>query len=172
MIFRHDDFSYRTRLEAVQRVHEEFLKRDLVETVCIQACYPPMIGLKEEVIEYLKSSTNYDIQLHCWQHDSYNEFSPLEIIRDLSAAMFCIKKILGAYPTILYPAYNADSESVITACNYLGLELRSYGAYIKHYIGDPEAYLGTSAIFFHSWSEDNLEVLPVLLDMFTDEEVT
>ncbi len=171
MIFRHDDFSPRTRLKEVKQAHNEFLKRDLTETICIQACYPPTIGLKAGVVEYIKSSTNYDIQLHCWQHDSYDKMNSLELIRDLSAAMFYIRKVFGAYPAVLYPAFNARSENVLAACDYLGLELRSNGAYVKHYIGDPEAYPNATAIFFHSWSRDNLDALPTLLDMFVNKEV-
>ena len=105
MIFRHDDFSPRTRLEAAKQIHNEFLKRDLVETVCvetvcIQACHPPVVGLNERIVEYIKSSPNYDVQLHCWEHSSYDEMTSPEVIRDLSAAMFYIRKAFGAYPTV------------------------------------------------------------------------
>ena len=170
MIFRHDDFFRAITLATVKWVHEEFLKRGLVETACIQVCYGNIPGLLPGVVEYLNDTPNYDIQLHCWNHDRYDTWDTESIIRDLSAAMSYIKETFGRYPTAFYPPFNAVSESVTAASAFLGLDLRNVGTYIKHYINAPAAYKDTPAIFFHSWSKDNLEALPVLLNLFVSEE--
>ena len=170
MIFRHDDFSRVIPLATVKWVHEEFLKRDLIETACIQVCYGGIPGLHNNVIEYLRSMPDYDIQLHCWDHNQYHTWDAERIIQDLSAAMSYIKETFGNYPTAFYPPWNADSESVTEASAFLGLDLRNKGTYIKHYINAPSAYMDTTVIYFHSWSKDNLEVLPALLNLFVTQE--
>lgn len=166
MIFRHDDFGPRVKLERAKQVHQEFLDRDLVETACIQAFQAPTLGLKRETVAYLKSSPGYDIQLHCWEHHSYHDWALGNIVRDLSAAMFYVQKTFGRYPTVLYPAYNASGKNLEAACNFVGLELRSEATSILHYVGHPEAYLDTPAVYFHSWSSDDMAALPRLLDLF------
>jgi len=81
-----------------------------------------------------------------------------------------MKETFGKYPTAFYPPWNAVSESVTAASAALGLDLRNVGTYIKHYINAPAAYKDTPVIFFHSWSKDNLDALPVLLNLFVPEE--
>lgn len=166
MIFRNDDFDPRFDLDMVRSTHKEFLKRDLIETVCIQVCLGAGFGLKPQVLRYIKETPSYDIQLHCWSHDHYNEWFVRDIIRDLSAAMHYMKKKLDLYPNILYPPYNVGGKNLEEACKYLGLRLDNSGDYIIHFLSEPEAYKEITSVYFHMWQKANRELLPKLLDYF------
>lgn len=170
MIIREDDFDPRYKVEQVKFVHEMFLGRNLTHTIALQMAVGGQFVHKQEVIDYVKSTGNWDIQLHGWNHEEYHKWPMRDIARDLFAAIAYTQKLFGVTPKIFYPPWNGESPSIEAACKLTGLEFNNKAAYIIHYLREPKKWDWVEAIYFHAWEKSNLDRLPKLLDKFKKEE--
>lgn len=169
MIIRNDDFDPRYDLAIVKQVHEEFLKRGLTETICVQAIRNGALRHRQDVVAYVRSQEGYDVALHGWNHEQYHVMEDVgEIVKHLAASLYLITEQFDIHPTVFYPPWNGDSPQVRAACQFLGLTFSNSAAYITHYIKEPQAYNDVEAIYFHMWEPHNIEALPTLLDILKE----
>jgi peptidoglycan/xylan/chitin deacetylase (PgdA/CDA1 family) len=167
IIIRSDDFDFRLDTKDYIAVHEEFLKRDLIETVNLQFAQFDRLGnFRPELIEYMKNTPNYDFQIHGWQHDKYSEMELAHVVRDLAAAKYFCWGMFGKLPTIWYPPWNCYSENMKTAADSLGMTIDNESYDIAKFIREVKSgeYTGHS-FYFHAWQKPERELLTEALDL-------
>ncbi len=168
MIFRHDDFDSRENLEIVKKIHEEFIKRDLTETIAVNNTIGSAIGWESAVLDYVNSTPNWDIQLHGWVHDAYEHLHYNKVYGDLVASLWHTKKHFSkADPTVFYAPWNGYSDNILRACSDLGLQMGGAGDYIMHYVDWKRR--GKDIVYYHSWEADDVGNIPRLLDTYLEE---
>jgi len=164
-IIREDDFDPRYSFATVKNTHELFLQKNLIHTLAIQAKRHEGVGHTQEVIDYINSTSNWDIQLHGWDHDRYSDWKYNDIVRDLFAGIGYCQQMFKRVPTVFYPPWNCESNVLKQACQYVGLQFNNNCAYIMSYTNTPESYQDKNVIYFHNWDLNNSKALPKLLDM-------
>lgn len=169
MIIREDDFDPRYSLEQVKEVHELFLKYDMMHTTALNVMRGERYGIGPEVVDYIKSTKNWDIQLHGWDHEEYHKWPYHTVIRDLYAGIAYIERVFGKRPIIFYPPWNGDSEHIKRACDEAGIQLSNNAVYIRHYLQKPEKYKDQNIIYFHSWERPCIDALEPLFKLLKGE---
>lgn len=164
-IIREDDFDPRYSLDFVKKIHELFLEKNLIHTVALLPSKEDRIGHTEELISYINSTSNWDIQVHGWHHEKYSEWKYEDTVKDLFAVIGYIRQKFNKDPSIFYPPWNCDSDILRKACQYVGLEHNNNCAYIMSYTNTPEKYQDKNVVFFHAWDKYNYPEIPKLLDM-------
>ena len=164
-IIREDDFDPRNFKSSVEESHKMFLDRNLIHTIAVQAARYGHIGHSQDLIDYINSTPNWDVQLHGWEHEKYSEWKYDDIVKELFAAIGYVQKKFNTTPTIFYPPWNCDSDILRKACEYIGLEHNNNCAYIMSYTNTPEKYQDKNVVYYHAWDKFNYEALPKLLDM-------
>ena len=164
-IIREDDFDPRYPASVVQKTHEMFLQKNLIHTLAVQVKRHSGVGHTQELINYINSTSNWDIQLHGWDHERYSDWEFNDIVRDLYAAIGYCQHKFNHTPTVLYPPWNCESDVLKRACDYVGLLFNNNCAYIMSYTNSPEKYQDKNVVYFHNWDNFNCEALPKLLDM-------
>jgi len=154
---RQDDFDFRMPTEEYIRIHEEFIKRDLVETAVVQLThFGKLVNFeaKKDTIEYMNTAPNWDIQLHCWEHKSYAKVEYKEIVKELSASMYYFKKLFNKFPTVWYPPYNEISPEMAKAGKEFGMRLENGLLGIEEFvkIDKGEVPVGSVSVHFHGWA--------------------
>ena len=169
MIFRHDDFDFRENLETVKKIHEEYIKRDLVETIAVNNSIGGGVGWKPEVLDYVNSTSNWDIQLHGWMHEPYEHYPYWRVFGDLVATLSHTKQYFpNSDPKIFYAPWNGYSGTIEKACADLGIQMGGVGDYIMHYLDWGRR--GKDIIYYHSWDSQDVANVPKLLDTFIKEK--
>lgn len=164
-ILRNDDFDPRYDLETVMKFHKEFVQRDLIETIAVQATRNGAMAHHEDVVEYINNTSHYNVALHGWDHEDYGKMDRKDIVKHLSASLYIVERQFAQKPTVFYPPWNSSSKELELACEFLGLELSYEAVDMGGYIRDPERYQNIPAIYFHMWEQGAYEMLPQLLDI-------
>lgn len=150
MIFRDDDISFLTKLDEFKKVHEFFNEYNCIHTIALLTK-----GLEKnpELIEYIRSQKNIDVQVHSHEHVNYIEISEKEAITQLITAKNAIKYYFFKEPTTFYPPFNffgSIDERIIEIAQKVGLETSwektSPLYYIKYNGRVPQKVLN-----FHYW---------------------
>ena len=169
LIIRNDDFDFRMLPEFYIAVHEYFIANDLIETAVIQITQHgrmPNYEAKKEIIEYMNTAPNWDLQIHCWAHDRYQEMSHNEIIRDMSAALFHFQRLFNRLPTTWFPPHNAISEEMETAARELGLVINNESCGIKDFVKlAKEGVVETNSLYFHGWRNEEMEYFEEMIKL-------
>ena len=166
VIVRSDDFDFRMDTSDYISVHEEFLKRNLIETVGLQFAQFDRLGnFRPELIEYMKNTPNYDLQIHGWQHDKYSEMEYTHIVRDLAAAKYMCYSLFGKVPTVWYPPWNCYSDKMKEAADNLSMTIDNESYDIAKFIREVKAGSFTGhSFYFHAWQKPEKDLLPEALD--------
>jgi peptidoglycan/xylan/chitin deacetylase (PgdA/CDA1 family) len=147
LIWRDDDIHWSTDLAQFIRVHELFNKYDAVHTIAVIA---KDIDKNQELVEYIKSQPNIDIQLHCWEHISFTH--NLDILKeDLKQGIKKLEDVFGKKPTILYPPWNNTNDKVERIANLLGLKVSNIKVGISFYL-KAVGKVDEETVNFHNWS--------------------
>jgi len=170
IIVRNDDFDPRWSLDIVKKFHEFFMERNMVETLSIQMARGYTIGFKEDVVNYIKNTPNYDLALHGWEHERYENVLCKDIVRDLAASLYFFKRIFDVTPEYFYSPWNIQNVEVLKACQILGLKVRENPVDIKAYINRPEVREKADSVYFHMWEKDHDILVPKLLDIIKEEQ--
>ena len=162
---RHDDFDFRLTPAEYIANHENFIKHGLVETAVIQLATKNCLnGFNQEIVDYLNQAPNWDLQLHGFNHDHYNEMNYNEIVRDLSAALYWFGRLFGKYPTRWFTPWNCYSDDMKRAATKVGLEIDNESWDIAKFVREFEVYDGHS-LYFHLWRKPEKELIPKMLKL-------
>lgn len=133
MIFRDDDISHLTKVEEFKKVHEFFNEYKCIHTI---ALLTKDIRKNPELIDYIKSQDNINVQVHSYEHIDFALVSEEEVRNQLNTSFNIITNIFGKTPTIFYPPFNAVNDRVIEIAKECGLETSyeksSCVYYIRH----------------------------------------
>ncbi len=170
IVCRSDEWDFRFGVERYQRIHQEFLKRNLVETVNLQFCQHGVLSnINDTLVEYLKNTPNYDIQLHCWEHIIYADMSEAVITRDLAASCHYFMKYFNRLPAVWYPPWNMVSQTMLSVADDFGMRVDNESYDLKKFIREVKAETFTGhSIYFHGGMEQELVILPEALDLVVD----
>lgn len=132
MIFRDDDVSYLTNLEDFKKVHEIFNEYNQIHTI---ALLTKDIDKNLELIDYIKSQKNIDVQIHGYDHIDFVFATDEEIAKQLQISFNIITNRFKC-PSVFYPPFNSCDKRVIEIARKCGLET-SYEKtsciyYLKH----------------------------------------
>ena len=166
IIVRHDDFDFRLKTEEYIAIHEKFIKRNLIETAVVQYTKDGRERVYDkELIEYMNTAPNWDIQLHGWAHDEYDKLTQSEIADALQNSLNMSMKLFNKYPTVWYPPWNRRNEDMEIVAEAFGLTISNESYDISKFIRESRAgvYKGTS-IYFHGWKADEMACLDEALN--------
>lgn len=157
-IIRHDDFDFRLPMSEYVRIHEEFIKADLVETAVLQfAQFNHVANFDPELCKYMQTASHWDLQLHGWQHSMYSEMHYDFIVRDMAAAMHYARKLFNIVPTIWFPPWNCYSDEMEKAAQTLGLKINNESHSIFEFVRDvPIGTFTGESFYFHGWNQQEM----------------
>lgn len=162
--FRDDDIGFDTDLSELREAHGFFIKHGVIHTVAVEA-FAMDTSQAKSVVKYLRSTENFDIQLHCLRHVNLTE--NLERTREeLTEAIRIMVQMFSKRPTVLYPPWNKSSSGLTEVAGSLGLEVSwekiSLDAYIRCNGGVAEPVVN-----FHYWEPTERAMLDKALTIFT-----
>lgn len=167
MVIRHDDYDFRLTPQQYINIHEEFIKTGLTETANMQFTQWGRISpIPDELINYIRTSPNYDIQIHGWGHFHYDEEEYDFIVRDLFACIHACQKYFNATPTVWYPPWNCMSNNMERAALVAGLKIDNESYDIAKFIREAEVdkFSGHS-VYFHGWKADEMLQFPKMMEL-------
>lgn len=167
LTIRHDDFDFRMQPQEYIDLHEEFIGHGLIETAVVQLTASGRIhDYKPELIEYMNTAPNWNIQLHGWSHDIYSKMSWDDIARDLSASCFLFKRLFGKVPTVWYPPHNEKTEEMEKAAVWAGIKIDNESYDIAEFTKQMETgtFSGNS-VYFHLWENGKKHLIPTMLKL-------
>ena len=166
LIIRQDDFDFRLPPEKYIENHKKFIEAGLTETAVLQLCQNGNLAeFHPDIIEYLKTAPNWDIQLHGWSHDNYSEMKFQFVLRDISAAMYWVEGLLGKKPTIWFPPWNQTSVEMKEVAKILELEINNESNDIEKFIREVKdgSFKGGS-VYYHLWHHHDFELIDEMIE--------
>ncbi len=170
IVVRQDDMDFRLEPHQYMAIHEEFIKRNLVETAVLQFAQFERVGnFRPEIVKYLNEAPNWDLQLHGWQHANYSEYDYHQIVKELCAAFYLFQKLFNRLPTVWYPPWNCYSPVMQDAANYMGIKIDNESCGVSEFVRKMKAgmFLGHS-FYFHGYKASEMALLPEALDLVVD----
>lgn len=167
MLIRHDDFDFRMTTQEYVDNHEKFINAGLTETAVVQlARNGRFSNFPTDLIEYMKTAPNWDIQLHGWGHDMYSEWEYDYILRDISAAVYWVEKLFERKPTIWFPPWNQMSLNMERVAKVLGLTINNESNDIAKFIRETKTgdFKGSS-VYFHLWNRGEAELIDEMVEL-------
>lgn len=163
MIFRDDDISCFTNLDDFKRVHELFNKYNVTHTIAVIA---KDVTNNMELVNYIFSQPNIDVQLHCWEHVDLTKLSDEDLLLSITNGAGKLTAVFGKTPTLLFPPWNKHNDQMDKAAESIGLVVSSRKISLAQYIrfgGD----VGEETINFHYWAPQETMLLEQALIIFT-----
>lgn len=151
LIWRNDDLDFNTTAAQLQPIHALFQKYGVTHTVAV-ICK----GLHKnpELIQYLKSTPGYDIQIHCWEHVDITEMGTSDIWYAIDSCLRVFKQCGFERPTTIYPAWNKSTPILEKCANKFGLEVSNKKMSLSGYLkGQSEGVVN-----FHYWAEECVDL--------------
>lgn len=166
IILRHDDFDFRMNPEDYVANHEKFIKAGLTETAVVQYTHDGNCPqYHPDLITYMNTAPNWDIQLHGWSHDDYSKL-PKWIIREHLVKSIDISiRLFNIEPKVWYTPWNCYSQDMVDVASSLGMIISNESYDIAKFIREVKAgtYTG-STVYFHLWNRDEREKIDEMLD--------
>ncbi|MCK9370345.1 polysaccharide deacetylase family protein [Candidatus Dojkabacteria bacterium] len=166
IIIRQDDFDFRLEPKAYIDNHEKFIKAGLIETAVVQYTHDgnqPKYPM--DLINYMRTSPNWDIQLHGWSHDDYSKL-PRWIIREhLVRSRDMSVRLFGVEPTIWFPPWNCNSDDMKEVADSFGMTIDNESYDISKFIREVKA--GTfegHSVYFHLWNRDEAAKIDEMIE--------
>lgn len=166
MIFRDDDISCFTNMEDFKRVHELFNKYEVTHTIAVIA---KDINDNQELVKYIFSQPNIDVQLHCWDHIDLTKLEEKELFDTILKGASKLTATFGKTPTILFPPWNKHNDRMDKVADGIGLTVSSRKISLSQYIkfnGD----VGENTINFHYWAPQEVMFLEQALSIYTQRK--
>ena len=178
-MYRNDDFAFNVDLPYLKEVHGWFEKAKVNHTIAMQ-------GITENrgLIDYIKSTPYWDVQIHCWQHDPYRDMDKEHIYENLKTMVDFGEKELGQRPTRIFPPWGRTGSGPLLeeAAKKLDLVVEPDCAYIEFYLGaiaNGEEYFKTAVaetnhfipysewrrVYFHLNNHKEMALVPYLIDV-------
>ena len=178
-MYRNDDFAFNVPIDYLTEVHNWFIKAKVNHTIAMQG-----ITENRTLIDYIKSTPYWDIQIHCWQHDPYRDMDKVNIYTNLKTMVDFGEKELGQRPTTIFPPWGRTGSGplLVEAADKLGLKVDPDCAYIEFYLGaiaNGEEYFKTAVaetnhnipysewrrVYFHLNNAKEMALVPALIDV-------
>lgn len=167
MIYRHDDFpqGINNGFE-FETFHQEFVKRNKVHTLSILF---KLLNKDSWLVRYVNNTSNFDIQLHGWEHLNYSLESE-KVIRDHIVKSFRKSaELFGILPTVWYLPWNGwvDGKKfelvprVTKIAKDYGLEVNIN---CEHIYDVMEKNKKSDTVYFHYWKDKERILVSKLLD--------
>jgi len=106
-IFRDDDISYKTDVRVVKYIHEQFLKHHLVHTASFLCEH---LEQNTKVIDYINSTTNWNLCIHGWTHKNYCLLKKNEIGEELDKCILKMEEVFDKTPEKWFLPYNGWTD--------------------------------------------------------------
>jgi peptidoglycan/xylan/chitin deacetylase (PgdA/CDA1 family) len=170
LIFREDDVNKDTDVAVLKYIHEQFLDNHLTHTVSFLCD-----GLEKntKLIDYINSTTNWDLAIHGWNHHNYCVMSKSQIEDELDKCILQIDRLFNVVPEKWYLPFNGWVKDI-------GFKKVPFVSDIAFFHGvdvDIDCYhisdavpalekgekLNARTVYFHGWDVEDLKLLPNLL---------
>lgn len=171
---RHDDYDFRLSTQQYIEIHEEFKKRELVETLVFQPTqWGRLATVDQELISYLikeiKAGTA-EIALHGWGHFHYDEMEYDFIVRDLMASKYWCQTYFGGEPKVWYTPWNCMSNNMERAAQFVGMTISNESNDIWRFIREAEVEkFSGETLYFHGWKADEMALFPRMMELVVKE---
>lgn len=133
MTWRDDDISVLTNVVDFKKVHEIFNEYKQIHTIAILT---KDLHKNTELVNYINSQDDIDIQVHAHEHIDFVFASNDEVRNQLNTCALTIEALFNVTPTVFYPPFNSCDERVIRIAKECGLktsyEKVSPVYYMKH----------------------------------------
>lgn len=129
------------------RIDELFIKYGVKHTIAV---ITEDLHKAVKLVNYIKSKSHINIQLHCNTHEDFTTLTEKEIEQQMIRGIIKIREVFRKDVDTFYPPYNRVNESIHKAANKLMLNV----SYAKT---DLEGYLRGSTqkvINFHYWADE------------------
>ncbi len=174
MVVRHDDMDFRLETQQYIDIHEKFIQNGLTETAVVQLTTFGRIfnfGVKADLLEYMRTAPNWDIQFHCWEHKSYAKMDYDEIVKEVSASLYWMGAFFKKLPTVWYPAYNEVSSDMERAAKLFNLRIDNVDVGIKEFVESSAKSKPTyHAVHFHGWATHEMKYFDQMLALVKEYE--
>jgi len=175
-VFRDDDIASNTELEWFKPVHELFVSNHKTHTISI-ICN--MFETNKTIIDYIKSTNYWNIQIHGWEHERYGLYDEKRIGEELDMCIEKIESIFGVTPSKWYLPWNGWTPElgsgheldampkIYKVAKLHGLEADINCDHMGHFMRELEEgeMPKTKTVYFHSWNKDDCLMLPHLIDL-------
>lgn len=166
MILRMDDMDPRIDLATLKPMHEEFMKRNIPMTIAVNNSMGHRLGFDADVLKYVNEDTpaeSWDIQLHSYNHDRMWSLTYPECYANLYCNLNLTKRDFPrSNPTIFYPPWNEESETMKNVCNELGITMIESHLTMRELLWNGRE--DKDLFFWHWWDKDEQRTLTEALD--------
>lgn len=169
IVFRDDDINYQTDIKVLKHIHEQFLKHHKTHTIAL-IC--DQLEKNKELINYINSTTNWELCIHGWTHDNYSLLPKQRIEDELDNCILKIEELFHITPEKWYLPWNGWTKEngfdlvprVADIAIYHGIDVDTDCDHISHFLKVLEEgkVPPTSTVYFHSWDIEDLKLLPNL----------
>jgi len=183
-IYRNDDFNFAVNLPFLKTIHGYFEKVNVNHTIALQFDGQKEPCGNEKILDYIRNTSNWDIQLHCWEHYLYKDLDKSKIYDNLKYMIKWTEKNLGTRPTVFYPPWGRTGTGKVLeeATKKLDILVEPDCAFINYYCGaiaNGEKYFKTAvtesnhfipyskwrSVYFHLGPRDQVFLIPFLIDV-------
>lgn len=178
LIYSDNDISKKTPIDLIKYVHNQFLIHHRTHTIAV-ICE----GLEQnrQLLDYVNTTTNWEICIHGWTHDNYCLLPKEKIAEDLDKCILKLERCFGVTPEKWYLPDNGWTEEkgfnlvprVADISIYHGIDVDTDCDHISHAVEELEngRKVVTNTVYFHSWDANDLMLLPNLLYL-TEKKVS
>lgn len=164
IVWRNDDISQWTKLDEFRRVHEIFIKYNVVHTLAV-ICRD--LEKHTELIKYLNSQPLLDMQFHCLDHFHYPHNKSI-MDEQFSEGVKVFERVFNKKPTVWFPPFNDTDVHCADAAAKYGMKTSYQKVSLKYYI-DNKGDVMFPVVNFHSWYEMEQMLLEPALKIYTDK---
>lgn len=154
-IFRDDDIDVETKLDRFIKIHEIFNKYEITHTIAV---ITNNIEKRPDLINYIKSQNNIDIQLHCGRHIDHT-IDLVDSENSLKQGITDIERIFNKTPTIFYPPWNRSNSKVEELCENLGLTVSNNKVSLSQFCNG----IFKPVVNFHFWADECVDLERAIL---------
>lgn len=170
IILRCDDFDPRIDIATLKPLHEEFVKRQIPMTICINNAMGFRVGFDQAVLDYVNKQTpegSWDIQLHTYNHDRLWAAPYPEIFMNIYTNLHLTREDFPrSKPKILYLPWNETSSNIEEVCLKLGLKVNFSRLTMRELLWNGRE--DQDVFFWHWWDREEQKALPKVLDRLVE----
>jgi len=167
---RDEGINKNTDVRTLKYIHEQFLENHLTHTISI-IC--DGMWRNKPVIDYINSTTNWDIAINGWVAHNYCNLSKTDVEDELDKCILEIEKLFGVTPEKWYLPYNGWCPNsgfglipkIADIAFYHGVDVDNNCYHISKFINffQNGQKPRTNSVYFYSWDINDLMLLPELL---------
>ncbi len=161
-IIRCDDFDPRLDLIKLKEIHQLWLDAKVPMTIAVNNASGHRFGFDQAVLDYINKETpaeSWDIQLHSFNHERMWALTYPECMMNLYSNLHITKEQFPrSNPTIYYPPWNEESETMAGVCKELGITMKESHMTLRELLWNGRE--DRDLFFYHWWDVDDRKILP------------